>query len=300
MTLHDFATLVDRTLDHDPGNLLVRLIGFDDYTELAVRPIGGDDPLDHLLGFTAPADWLALGLRCTGRARRLPGSDGVVDPVTAGAASDPAAAPGPVGALVTTLVGRDGDAAGLLRTGSVVTPLTGLPEGMVGDACRRGLGLATSPPPPTTTGLWLRIWLDRLVDVATARDVAHRDPTWDDLASLHPANGLVTVATADGPAGLAAATAHLADAWPWPRLRAEPDVVDSGHDPLDTDLCGWMDDGMFARWLLKDLPPLADLAAAVEHLLPPTVTAMVEQTVRATGPAWPATVARDQAVWRAE
>jgi hypothetical protein len=74
--LHDFTALIDRALKDDPAHLLLRVAGYGDDATLAVRVIGDDDPLDHLLGFTAPPDWLALGLRCTGRARRSSDPEG--------------------------------------------------------------------------------------------------------------------------------------------------------------------------------------------------------------------------------
>jgi hypothetical protein len=270
-------------------------------------------PLDVLLGFTAPASWAAIGLRCQGHAydlgpaaRSSPAADGSPPPLPPPpppAAPAPAAAPdervAPVPVVVTMLLDRAGRGAGALRRGAVVTRLDGPPEGVVGDACRRALGLPTRPPPPSTTDLWLRVWLDRLVEETMSTDDAGRFTSWEAVAARHPAapgqptalraNPRSTrepVVTAD-PYVLADATLQLAAVWPWSRLRDDPEVVDTAQPPAPAHLTRWMDDGMFARWVLSDVVDLPLLAATVTDLLPPKVTAAIAETVTLAGAVWP-------------
>jgi hypothetical protein len=241
---------------------------------LAWSPIEGH-PFDVLAGFTAPPHWRAVGVSTTGRARR------VVDGrrrLTGPGDCEPVRA--------TVLLDREGGAASVMRMGdasgdagggaSGVVPLPGSPEGEVADACRRALGLPTAPPPTSTLELWTLAWLDRIVDVAARAHAPARLRTWAQVADLHAATG-----ARHDPLALAAAAAALAEAWPWSRLRAEPSVVDGPGPVPAADLAGWMDDGMWARWLLARLPGEDDLLAAVRALLPADVAAGVEAVVEA-------------------
>ena len=264
----------------------------------------GGHPLDLLLGFRAPPTWAAIGLRCQGHAYDL------VDERSPAADPPPAAPPAPdpptpdqrvvpVPVVVTVLLDRTGHGAGALRRGEVVTRLDGPPEGVVGDACRRALGLPTRPPPPSTTDLWLRIWLDRLIEATVFADDAGRFTCWAAVAAEHPAApGQPTSLRAnarstrepvltDDPYLLADATLQLAALWPWSRLRLDPDIVDTAQPPLPRHLTDWMDDGMFARWVLSDLVALDTLASAVDDLLPPAISAAIAETVTTAGSTWP-------------
>ena len=226
-------------------------------------------PLDLLLGFVAPHHWRAVGVSCTGTAHRLEGS-----------------ASGPDAVMVTALVDRSGDVASVIRQAGEVTVMTGPLEGTVADACRRAVGVPTAPPPPSTLELWTLTWLDRVVELAGQGAVGASTSSWGSIARLHAAAGPPDddpLASLD-PAGLATAAAAFARAWPWARLRADPSVLDVPGSPPIARLAGWMDDGMWARWLLGLLPAPDDLMAAVHALLPPALAEGVETVVRATWP----------------
>jgi hypothetical protein len=143
----------------------------------------------------------------------------------------------------------------------------------VADACRRALGLPTSPPPASTLGLWTLAWLDRVVEAASQADAGSAPTTWSALAALHAAAGPPgeRAAPAPDPASLAVAGCDLAEAWTWARLRADPAVVDLPGPLPSPRLAAWMDDGMWARWLLSLLPAADDLVSAVHALLPPAL-----------------------------
>src|SRR5690606_3096871 len=149
------------------------------------------------------------------------------------------------------------------------------------------------PPPPCTTELWLLVWLDRVVaQVSAHAPSGGRRAAWSRLAALHP--GWPPSTSADPLEGdgvvddtavqvvrLVAATHALARAWPWSRLRADPAGVDLPGVAALTPLAGWMDDGMWARWVLASLPGLADLLDAVHALLPPRLAEPVTAVVGA-------------------
>jgi hypothetical protein len=158
------------------------------------------------------------------------------------------------------------------------------PEGVVADACRRALGLPTAPPPGSTRELWALLWLDRVVDAAAGGGPGARPTTWPALARLHPAAGPHGDPTAAAlhPVALAAAAGTLAAAWPWHRLRADPGAIPLPGARPAPGLEAWMDDGMWARWLLSHLPAAGDLLSAVRALLPPALAETVAGVVGAT------------------
>jgi hypothetical protein len=184
---------------------------------------------------------------------------------------------------VALLLDRQDAGAGLMRAGEAVTPLPERPVGTVADACRRALGLATAPAPPSTLELWTLAWLDRLVEVAAGGGGRARLGTWAQVAGLHAAVGPLTgtAAGASGPGALAASARALAGAWPWARLRADPRVVPLPGGPPSAALATWMDDGMWARWLLGRFPAVDDLVTAVHALLPAVLAEGVDRVVRA-------------------
>jgi hypothetical protein len=246
-----------------------------DEAGLGVLPLEGSHPLDLLLGLDAPASWRALGVSCSGRAHSI-GPGGRVRRRT----DSPSV-------WVTVLLDRSGGASGLLRRGLEVTPLPGPPEGVVADACRRALGLSTAPPPADTTELWTLCWLDRVVD-AGGRSSATRGWIWSDVARLHPASTMAIEAGRPragdvDPECLAVATTALARAWPWARLRAEPAVLDVPGPLPRRDVARWMDDGMWARWVLSSFPALDDLVEAAAGLLPADLAGRVQRVLAQSG-----------------
>ena len=256
--------------------------------ELAWFPIDPIHPLDLLLGFVAPVHWWALGLSSCGRQHPI-GGDGRV-----------MRSAGSPRVRITVLIDRSGGGAGLLRRGDERTALPGPPDGTVADACRRALDLETAPPPPTTAGLWTRCWLDRLVDTlapSSGTGGGPGPPTWRDLTRLHPASSVAATRSSGHGLGpdadaLADATRALADAWPWARLRADPAVADVPGPLPDARVVAWMDDGMWARWLLAAYPALDDLVDAACSLLTPNLARATRQVVEASI-GWAAPLPRD-------
>jgi hypothetical protein len=271
--------------------------------QLTWFPLDGGHPLDLLLGLVAPPHWAALGICCSGEAHSLdiPGRTGPEatspgDDVTAGLGRRA------TGVRMTMLIDRAGATAGLLRQGDEVNPMPDTPGGTVADACRRAFGLPTAPPPASTTELWTLLWLDRVVaQVSSGARWQGRDAAWAHLASLHPAavplgrprrdsrsaHQRGTDTPVDATELAARSRAHAA-AWPWARLREEPKGLDLPGIELPVGLAGWMDDGMWARWLLGALPPAADLLDAVGALLPPAlaepIVAVVQSSFGGTTP----------------
>jgi hypothetical protein len=228
---------------------------------LGVRPIPiGVHPFSELAGLVAPPSWEVFGLRVHGTGHRL--DDGTRRPTTSTFAVDRA------GAERSVL--HDGDRRVEPGDGAV---------GTLPDLCRRVLGLPTPPPPARTHLLFAVAWLDRLLE-------AWSDPlrrrrimsSFAAAAALHPA-------VADGeeppddPFVLSRLAAAHAEAWPWARLRREPDALAPPGGGLPGSVAAWMDDGAFARWVLGAYPDLGALVVDTLSLLGPVVADDVRTVV---------------------
>lgn len=285
--LLNLARIVHRAAGHDRSHLVALsgpLGGADgDEVDLLMRPLDGH-PVDTLAGFDAPAEWTVLGVIATGTARHLEELQ-----ATDGSTADP---PVPPGRVVTTyLVGRDGTSASICEPpgGSPwETRAAGLHDAAIGridDCLRRALDLPTHPVGAGPGDLWARIWLDELLAAACADPARHWSWT---TAALHH-----TAARAVAGEGLGRAS-EVADALPrlgeileagrgWTQLRAACASGEWSTGSIPAGLAEWMDDGMFGRWLLDELPPCGHQLVALRELLPATVVDRIEATLTGWG-----------------
>lgn len=274
LPLDELVEAINAALYPPDGHQLLRVVDTPSEVEVARRPLAVNHPLEALLGFTAPDRWRAIGLSGPGRA------------VPLGPAADDTHST-PIVAF-TVLLDRSGQGAGVMQSEESVMHLPGPPEGLLGDACRLALGLPTAPPPPDTVDLWLRCWLDRLIEMVAYMGSARHYQSWEAVTAVHPVATAWGMDCPDGaPVALADATRRLAEAWPWARLRKEPDVLDTPGPPLHPDITNWMDDGMFARWVLAAFPSWQQLADASAQLLPASIATTIAETVVAAGIGWP-------------
>jgi hypothetical protein len=231
--------------------------GVDDMNPPAPVPgSSGTDPADlvaSLVGFDAPAEWEAMAVVVQGRSWAL---------------DDRSADPRPV--RLTHVVDRHGGLASVIRhAGEEPMVRTETGEGRLIDVCRRCLGLTTAPPPSDSTALWALLWLDHLLAraargerlrglVAAARAhpgvemVAEHEPKLVDMA----AERLVRIGRMMGEARNWAHLRRAASAGEWPVENLAPDGA------------AWMDDGMFARWVLAEFPLLDEYLEELDRLLP--------------------------------
>jgi hypothetical protein len=266
LPLTELVAVAATTADHCDGAIL-RVTG--DPPALGSWGLLGQHPLSQLLGLTAPAAWRALGVRCTGRAHHLTDQDPPTDYTFR--RTDP------VPISFTFLLDRGGHAAALATSECGWQWLDG-PEGLVGDACRRALGLATAPPPISATDLWLDLWLHVVVSVASAPD--RPEPlTWDTVAALHPAIGGRYDAGRHHAVALAELTQVLGQMWSWSELRHHPDIVALAEPPPSPAIRSWMDDGMFARWLLTQLPDRAWLERELRLWVAAPIVACIDEVL---------------------
>lgn len=219
----------------------------------------GTDPTDlvaSLVGFDAPEDWSAMAVVVQGRSWVL---------------DDQGTDPRPV--RLTHVVDRSGAVATVLRhAGDPPTVRADDGEGRLVDVCRRALGRPTAPPPPDSTALWALLWLDgivaRIARGERIRGLVH-------AARAHPA---IEIVAEHEPGLLDEAIGRLVRLGrlmgvqrPWSKLRQAAAAGTWAVDDLSPTGAAWMDDGMFARWLLGGFPSFDDYLAELGELVPESV-----------------------------
>lgn len=251
----------------------------DGNVEMAVPPADLDDPIGALVGRDARPEWTAYGVVTSGRVHDLADEAGRVYG---------RARPVERRARMGHFVDRAGATVSYLHLRGEQRRSDESPAiGRVDDVCRRALGLTTPPPTAPMDLFWAGRWLeDVLVTASRAADT----PTWPEIARLHPATHPSARAVSRppsgdlGPTALAAAARRLSAAWEWEDLRTL--VADGGARTVDAVTpveAAWMDAGMFSRWVLADVPPLAVLRAEVASALPGPVAAAIDEALAAGG-----------------
>lgn len=178
-------------------------------------------------------------------------------------------------------VDRDGVAVGFLRLTDEAPEVSEKQGhgGRIDDICRRALGLATAPVESPIQLYWASRWLERVL-IEAAVSPTHV-ATWPRVARHHllvPGRGAAPTVDA-----LVEAGAALERDSSWEMMRA---LVARGRRPLtevDAAAAGWMDEGMFARWMLEGLPPLGHLRTAVAEVVPGDVAASIDAVLGAWG-----------------
>jgi hypothetical protein len=212
-----------------------------------------------LFGFTAPDHWAGAAVLCGGAARPVddPGPDDDTSRE----------------AVAVVVVDRDGQIASsvCIDDGDPYDP--GPPSGLLVDALHRVLGLPSPGPVPPPAAMVLSVWVDRLVTLATGGHV----PTWPDAVLVHPGvpgHGNVAASAET----VAHASTEVLEGQGWSEVRAR--CTSGGYEGADLSRheARWMDDTMFARWMLSAVPDLrpachllralgaADVADGVEEV----------------------------------
>ncbi len=210
-------------------------------------------PVDVLVGFDAPAEWAAVVAVAGGTSP----TTGFV--MTAASAT------------------RRGRRAAVVAGAGCEPLFTDRPQGRLIDACLRCLGLGTDPPPSTIVDVIRGLWLDRVMERVVSGGPT---PTWTEIVRLHPAwTGRERVQTG----ALLRREDRLVGAVGWPDVRA---AVRQGRLRLGT-LCPvaarWMDDGMFARAALAELPDRLVLRTDLGDLLPDRLLARLDRVLDGVG-----------------
>ncbi len=278
------ATLVEEGLVPDRGvaetnaTTIVAAVFDDDDMDLLLKPIDGH-PSQHLLGFTAPAEWSCLGVATSGWASTY---DTVRNGIPQRTGTDR------YRCRVLHVVTRTGAAISIYRD-ERSEPLVHRWQGpladhggLIDDCLRRALDLPSVAAPPTTIELWALVWVDRVLREAVDGQLDRG--TWTAVAGAFSAFDFLDGAR-DDPRLFRWATDHmaragelLADAYPWSRIR-EHCRLGTGPVAFSPDLAEWMDDGMFARTILEAMPPLDQVLADLADLLDPAAHRRLIDTI---------------------
>lgn len=220
-SLHRLAQTIDADLgevDALPTGESASLIRVTRSGEIAIRSLDGDHPFDALLGFVAPDDWEVLGVIAPGWGTQYGDT-----------------APKKRRIRVIHIASRMGDEASLVRfagdQAATSVSVDDRPAGRVADCVRRALNLPTTAEPGETLST---LWVHRVMQALASR--------------LHPSFGRKRVEAheIDDIVACAAPRSWSDERWA---------VVQSGGSILmDGAIAAWMDDGMYARYVLADLP----------------------------------------------
>jgi len=232
------------------GHLLLRVTSADrDGADLGTKPIDGH-PLDTLLAFTAPAEWQAIGVSAEGWAASM--DSGV----------RPSQSKGRMRVRTTTLVARDGAvAAGVRKAGGELEQM-GAGAGTVLDALKRAMGLPTAPPDVPFVAWVARMLL--LLIIGDGPRAHRRVPWWQLRTELDRHKDLAVEGSWGTLRGLAA--------------KRENVVAD-----LTPDVAAWMDEGMFARWVIGGMPSFDHLHEETRKACTPEAFTQVRRQLRAWG-----------------
>ncbi len=216
-----------------PARLLMLEANTDGFNVGIKELAPGQHPLDELLGFVAPDEWCALGTVCHGWA-------------SADVTTRPSRAADRFRIRSVHVVSRhDSEVGGFRRQGELLE-LHETVVGMVPDALRRCMGVATPPPDFPAAEVSAADWLDAIADgTAAAGEPPVPDASWDDIR--------------------------------WEVITCRRHVAD-----LSPSMATWMDAGMFARWMRGSYPRTQDQLAAVRRV---NATADFE-AIRATLEEW--------------
>ncbi len=233
-SLARLANIVDADLggvDELPTGESASLIRVARNGEVAIKSLDGQHPFDALLGFVAPEDWEVLGVIAPGWGTRLVTGERLRT-------------------RVIYLAGRDGEEASLIRFAGdddgEVLRLTERTIGRVADCVRRALDLPTTPEPED--GL-LALWFHRVLQRMAACN--------------HPSFGGRKLAPTD-------VGVFIDDARPvsWNDERWAV-IQHEGSDLMTGDLAAWMDEGMYARFVLAEFAdPDVAIPAAKRACIP--------------------------------
>ena len=207
-----------------------------------------------LLGITVTARWEGAAVVATGRFHPLEEGHEPSALVRSGMRG---------GLTLACVVSRQGNIGWrlLLPDGSPFDPVPD--EGFTLDVLRRSLQLPTPPPAVTTSALLLAVWVGAICDAGEGTADCFG---WDEVLYFHPA-------LADEPPMWTLQAEEVVRRAPakarWEAMRLLVAAGMTSPDLPSPRLARWMDEGMFARWVLGSLPPASDIVAAARPHLDP-------------------------------
>jgi hypothetical protein len=223
---------------------------------------------DALLGWVATSDCDAVGVLATGRLRVLAGGPSPAEHL-AGRRIRIACVVARSGAMTSKVVLPDGTAVDQAPT-----------EGRMLDCLRRCFALPTPPPMASPSRLQTVAWLAAILERAEA---ARRPLNWSDVAKLHPVARVIgsDLDRSCWQPWLPGLVRAAGSAWSWESFRLQAAGGEGLRELIDPSLAGWMDEGMFARWVLDGLPSPDEMLAALRPQLSPSAARRLGHAIHA-------------------
>ncbi|HWE57488.1 MAG TPA: hypothetical protein VG435_18420 [Acidimicrobiales bacterium] len=216
-----------------------------------------------LFGCRVPARFGAVAVVATGRLRAIDDAHEPPAELRSGFAG---------GLTLACVVDRAGSVGSHIRLPDGGLIGTHPQAGMMMDTLRRSLGLPTAPPPESVVRVHLLHWMEAIIDAPAGHRLG-----WEAVLAAYPWISHFSFADADE-AELMIQAMIWVHGWSSLRTRVAAGV-DECEDlsPADAD---WMDDGMFARWILDFTPPIDPLVARAVRVATPAAGHRLRAFVR--------------------
>jgi hypothetical protein len=184
------------------------------------------------------------------------------------------------------LVTRDGEVAwktGVARGAQgLAIPEEAPKEGRILDCLRRCFALPTPPPSVSSSRLQAVAWLVAIYDRTTTAAAGRL--TWTEVSRLHPVAQVLHADLGGSGGDLLPELLRVAgSAWSWEEFRQRAQGEYGLGHIVAPSLAAWMDEGMFARWILSELPGVDELLAAVRPRLVPSAARRLSHALHESG-----------------
>jgi hypothetical protein len=125
------------------------------------------------------------------------------------------------------------------------------------------------------------LWLAAIVEEASR---TNRRLGWREILGLHPvAAGILESPDVEVTERNLPELVRLASSiWTWERLRRDTLINHWASDVVSDEVASWMDEGMFARWILAELPAADELMTRVRSYVAPATARRIAHAMRAS------------------
>ncbi|MDQ1443048.1 MAG: hypothetical protein QOG97_3276 [Acidimicrobiaceae bacterium] len=173
---------------------------------------------------------------------------------------------------------RSGEVAGYLRDGPDILIDEAPTVGRIIDYIRRAFCLPTAEPEESTSRFVSYMWLS---NVRGAGRRADRALPWSTVIGQHPAMKVAEEAGLTIPyAQVVPILRMVAETWTWSYLVEQAASPGWLADLLPPGTAGWMDEGVFSRWLLGNFSDIMNLLDQITPLIEPAAAKRLRRVLK--------------------